>query len=674
MPQIIEVNGENVEFPDGMSDDQIAAAITASAQPAMSQQQMDSALPVNKPTNMGAMPNGMALPRGVDPAMVNAMNNDNAQSNQQNQAIRQDPGMMQKIAAASDDGFLSNAGKSLMHTVNQFGTGAEDLIDKYLPNAIAQPLNYRFGGDLPYSSTAEERMAARKSEMEGEANDQAARSIGAPLSSTLGSMAPYLVTGGAINRGLDAIVGAASPITKELVATGLNKVSPQAASRFINKPRIPSEFSKRAGYMAKAPVIGAVEGGVNYDQSAGEGALASTAGATLGLLGPLTKLSRVENVRDANGRAIIRQMDADGMALTPGVRTGNRQMQTEEAGIRNSDALGGYYHQTVTRPNQRKMTEFAGDAIGLNGKGRDTFSSDELKAHMDNLRSQYGALESNTTGTLTNKHIGEINNVLNDFKRTPNRNTGPKDSDRYKTVKSITSQIFAESSPVTSRPGSARIISGTQYQQFRQRIQDEASQAFRNGDNRLGTALNKIKSSLDDSIENGMGRTKAAEWKDLNERYAMTNLLLKNGVTPSGAIDPSGVTSAVMRDDEAIRTLTGQGGRIKQLQKIAKYSDILNDVEGGSLTGLGKADMSADRSLVKSPLKYRLPLYARGIGAYRLGNLPVVNPTIGFGPTAGAQVGRAIGMTEPLDKINRAAQGGIADIRNWLNPDKEETK
>lgn len=670
MPTITLENGARITLPDGSTDEQIEDAVNdymaSQSTPAMSQSQMDKTLPVNLPTDMGAMPDNRPLPYGVDPRMIEAQNKRNEEVNQRNASIRKDPSMVQKIASANNDGFFSNAGQSLMHTIDQFAKGTEDAIDKYLPNAISKPLNYAYGGNLPYDTTAEERMANRKQYMEGQAQDQAARNIGAPVSSTIGAMAPYLATGAGISRGIDAVVGAASPITKELIASGLNRVSPQAASRFVNKPKIPSEFGKRAGFMAKAPVIGAVEGGLNYDQSAGEGALASTAGATLGLFGPLTKLSRVENVRDANGKAIIRQMDADGLSLTPGVRTGNRAMQTEEAGIRNSDVLGDYYHQTVTRPNQRKITEFAGDAIGLNGKGRDTFSADELKSHMDNLKSQYTALEMGTTGTLTQRHMREAGDVLTDLKPTTNRNTGPDDARRYQTVKSITDQIRSESTSVTGRPGSARTISGAQYQQFRQRIQDEASQAFRNGDNRLGNALNKIKSSLDDSIENGMGRTNAKEWKDLNERYAMTNMLLKNGMTPTGAIDASGITSAVMKNDEAIRTLTGQGGRIKQLQKIAKYNDILNDVEGGSLTGLGKADMSADRSLVKAPFKYRLPLYARTTGAYRLGNLPVINPTIGFGPTAGVQVGRAIGMTEPLDKINRAAQGGVQDFREWL--------
>lgn len=674
MAQIIEVNGEQVEFPDDMSDDQIANVIKQQAAPSqqgvgapqLTPDQIDQKLPVNRPTDMGLMPNGAPLPYGVDPAMIQAQNQTNAQNNEQNAQRRADPSFMSKVAQASDDGSLANMGKSFLNTINQFATGGEDLIDKYLPEAISKPLNYRFGGQLPYDSTSEERMAARKAEMEGNAQDEAARAIATPVSSTVGAMAPYLATGGAANRALDALAGVASPITRQLVEKGLTKLSPIEGARFSNLPRIPSEFGQRAGFMAKAPLIGAAEGGLNYDQTAGQGALMSAAGSTLGLFGPLTKLSRVENVRDANSKAIVREMHQEGFALTPGVRTGNRAMQTEEAGIKNSDQLGDYYHQTVTRPNQRKITEMAGDAIGLNGKGRDTFSADELSKHMDDLSAQYKGLEASTNGVIGATQAKKMGDAMKELQPTTGRNTSAADRARYEQVRSVVQQIRAETNPIT-RAGAPTVygFDGAKYQQLRQRVSDEARQAFQSGDSRLGNQMNRIKEALDESLQNGMSRANAGQWKDLNERYAMTNLLMKNGMTPTGAIDPMGITSAVMKGDEAIRTLTGKGGRIQKLQKIAKYNDVLNDVEGGSLTGLGKADMSADRSMTKLPFRYKLPLYARATGAYRLSRVP----TYGLGPTAGMQVGRAIGMTDPTEKVGRAAKMTVDDLRDWLKGD-----
>lgn len=670
MPTITLENGAKITLADGATDDEINDAvedyIANNTPPAMSREKIEQKLPIRNQAT--GMPNGMPLPYGMTQEMLDASNKDVAAMNEVTKQQRGNPEFLKKVAAADEAGFMSNLGSSFMDTIGKFGEGAEELVDQYLPQSISRVLNYQPGGDLPFDTTAQQRIDARKIRMGEKAEDAAARGVGAPVSSTIGGAAPYLATGSAANKAIDAVVDAISPITRQLIQKGLTRVAPLEGQRFGNLPNIPSEFGERAKYLAKAPAIGAAEAGVNYDQSAGEGALNSLMGSTLGLFGPLTKLSRVENVRDANSKAIIREMHGEGFALTPGVRTGNRAMQTEEAGMRNSDVLGDYYHQTVTRPNQRKMTELAGDAIGLDGRGRDTFSAQELSDHLSNLKSQYNALENGTTGTFTSKHMKEAADVLNDLKPTANRNTSPADRARYEQVKSITNQIRAESTPISNLPNGARTFSGTQYQGFRQRIQDEASQAFRNGDTRLGNALNKLKASLDDSIESGMNKATASEWKDLNERYAMTNMIMKHGMTPTGAIDPMGITSAVMKGDEAIRTLTGKGGRIQKLQKIAKYNDVLNDVEGGSLTGLGNSHMDTDRSLTKLPFKYKLPLYARATGAYRLSRIP----TYGLGPTSGMQVGRAIGMTEPLDKLNRAAQSGYQSIRDWLESDEED--
>lgn len=684
MPQIVEVNGENVEFPDDMSDDQIAAVIqgqTASkeAAPALTPEQVQQKLPTNLPTNMGAMPNGMPLPYGMTQEMIDAQNKTNEQNNQRNAGIRSNPSMMAKIAEADKQGWLGSILKGAGNTLNEFGQGAEELVDRYLPESVSDVLNYRpFGGEN--GLTAEQRMARRKTEMEASNEDQLIRTIANPVSTTVGSMLPYFGTGRAAELGIDALTKTVSPITRQLVQKSLttagrmegssvgaaNSVGEAAntmASRMSSAPKIPSDFQKRLAYGMKAPAIGAAEGSVNYNQTAGEGALYSLAGTGLAAVGPLRMLDKVENVRDPYTKQLVKQMDREGFALTPGVRTGNRQMQTEEAGIKNSDVLGDYYHQQVTRPNQRKMTELAGDAIGMDMRGRDNFSPQELQSHLDNLSSQYKNLEANTTGVIGSAQAKKMGDAMKELQPTANRNTSKADKARYDQIKSVVQQIRAETNPI-SNPGQQTVygFDGAKYQQLRQRIQDEASQAFMKGDSRLGNQLKRVQEALDESLQTGMGQKTAKEWKDLNERYAMTNLLARKGLTETGAVDPTKITSTVMRDDEALRTLTDKGGRIKNFQKIAKYNDILSNVEGGSLTGLGKADMTANRDLGKLPFRYKLPLYARSSGAYRLSRLP----TYGLGPTASLQTGRALAQTEPADKAYEGAKMGVEELLKMI--------
>lgn len=688
MPQIVEVNGENVEFPDDMSDDQIAAVIqgqTASQEsaPALTPEQLQQKLPTNLPTNMGAMPNGMPLPYGMTQEMIDAQNKSNQQTNQRNEGIRSNPTLMDKIAQADKQGWIEGILKGAGNTLNEFGQGAEELVDRYLPESVSDVLNYRpFGGEN--GLTAEQRMARRKGEMETSNEDQMVRTIANPVATTVGSMLPYFGTGRAAELGIDALAKTVSPITRQLVQKSLTGVgraegigdgvvnsigsaANTAARRMDSAPKIPNDFQRRLTYGAKAPAIGAAEGSVNYNQTAGEGALYSLAGTAMATLGPLRLLDRVENVRDPYTRQLVKEMDDKGFSLSPGVRTGNRQMQTEEAGIKNSDVLGDLYHQTVTRPNQRKMTEMAGDAIGMDMRGRDNFSPQELQAHLDNLSSKYKNLETNTTGVIGSAQAKKMGDAMKELQPTANRNTSKADKARYDQIKSVVQQIRAETNPI-SNPGQQTVygFDGSKYQQLRQRIQDEASQAFMKGDSRLGNQLKKVQEALDESLQTGMGKKTAAEWKDLNERYAMTNLLARKGLTETGAVDPTKITSTVMRDDEALRTLTDKGGRIKNFQKIAKYNDILSNVEGGSLTGLGKADMTANRDLGKMPFMYKLKPYARLMGNYRLGNLPIVKPHRGLGPLASLETGRAFAQTEPADKAYEGAKMGVEELLKMI--------
>lgn len=672
MPTITMQDGAKITLPDGATDEQIqeaaedyAASLNASPQweaSSLSQEQLDTMLPVNKPTNMGAMPNGAPLPYGVDPKLIAAQNQSNAQENQRNNDIRNNPSMLDKIAQADKQGWIEGILRGAGNTLNELGQGADDLVDKYLPESVSNVLNYRpFGGEN--GLTAEQRIARRQKEMEASNEDQLVRTIANPIPTIIGSSIPYFGTGRALDVGLDALAGLASPITKRLALNGLERISPLEASHIREKPPTVSDFKTRTGYMIKAPLIGAAEGGVNYNQTAGEGAMYSAGGAGLGMIGPLGKLSRVENIRDDAQKATINEMHGKGFTLTPGVRTGNEAMQVEEAGIRNSQAFGPYYTQHVTRPNQQKITEMTGDAMGLDGKNRDSWSQAELDNHLNSLSNEYKNLEASTIGVIGREQSKKMGDALKELQPTSNRNTSRADQARYDQLNSVVKQIRAETNPI-SRPGAQTVygFDGAKYQQLRQRIQDEASQAFMKGDSRLGNQLKKVQEALDESLQSGMDKATAANWKDLNERYAMTNLVMKYGMTPQGVIDPNRISNKLMQGDEAIRTLTGRGGRIKKLQDVARYNDMLNDVAGGSLTGLGGADMAADRSLTKLPWKYRLPLAARARVAYRLSRFP----TKGFGPTLGAQVGRAVAQTEPVDKAYEGAKMGVEELLKMI--------
>lgn len=562
--------------------------------------------------------------------------------------------------------FASSVVEGAKHVLKQFQAGTA-LAPEFLPQSIQDILNYQpFGENLP----ADERKRQVDEEMAKEKERYAITQGENPLSTMIGELAPYLVTGAAGERGL-VRVGEALQAPIKKASIGLNKAigNTTEANRLINKPaRLPTELEQSYNAIARGVATGAAEGSAQYNTTAGEGATTALMGGIAGMIGPLRVLNKTRNERDAAGKKLIDQMYEQGFQITPGIRTGNKALQTAEAGIRNSDIYAQEFANQIDRPNQRRITDMAGEAIGLNTKDRDLLSQQELADHMNSLRAGYTTLEQTTTGKYGLKQIREAGNVLKELQPTKNRNTSDLDKHRYSIAKSFINQLKAElGSP--QRGANGRFMgyqfNGAQYQAVRQRLQDEISQAYNSGDKRLGEQLKKIQVVLDDSLTQGMSQSTAKQWKDMNERYAMTKMLMEGGMTPSGKVDATKLTSAVMNGTEASRTLTGQGGRINKFQDIARFNDVLHgsDVEGGSLTGLGRSAAPIDRGLFYRAYKGAMrPIDMFGL-SYRLNTnrMPFIgsklSPAHGLSPTASIQLSRAINQTEtPADYVQTKYQ------------------
>lgn len=602
------------------------------------------------------------LPFGMPKSVINEANKRINANNEYERSFIGDEERQALKKLEQERPFISSVIEGAKHVGKQFQAGTA-LAPEFLPQAVQDILNYQpFGENLP----ADERkkqvadyMAKEKERYEITRREN--------LGSTMiGEMLPYLATGIAGDRALN-IVGKTleGPLKAGSITMNRKLGNTAEVERMLNQPaRLPSEYEQKLNTILKGTATGAAEGAGQYDTTAGEGAATSFIGGLSGMFGPITVLNKTRNERDAAGKKLVDEMYRQGLHITPGIRTGNRALQTEEAAIRNSDVYGQEFANQVDRPNQRRMTAMAGEAIGLNTKDRDLLSQEELSNHMKNLRGSYTALEANTTGKYGLRQIQEVGRILADLKPTPNRNTSPVDQQRYAIVNGFAKQLKAEmGSP--QRGSNGRFLgyqfNGTQYQGLRSRLQDEISQAYQSGDKRLGDSLRKVQTVLDDSLLNGMNNATATQWKDLNERYSMTRLLLDKGMTPSGKVDPTAITSAVMGGDEAMRTLTGKGGRIKQFQNIARYNDVLHgeDVAGGSLTGLGKAEPhTVERGLLKRARDYAMrPVDLFGL-SYRLNTnrMPFIgrrlSPAHGLDPNASIHIQRAAAQTEtPQDYV-----------------------
>lgn len=671
--KVIEVKGA----PEGLSRDELKAGIISRgsateedfAAPAQEQTEVPAMLALNSALEAGKgaisqfvpkiqekIPTPAQMPYGTSQAAIDAANAKIQQQNEYEKSFIGDEQRQALKKLEEERPFISGMIEGFGETLKQFNAGTK-LSPDWMPEGLQKILDYRIGGDNTMSRQDVE--AELKKEMANNKERYAITREENPFSTALGESIPFLFTGAVGSKGIGAVESMINqPLKRGTIAASeaLGKHIPdlaKSAQRLKNKPaQIKTAGQERTDEFMKGVLTGAAEGAAQYDTNATQGAM----GAALGILPSMgfgfRSLNSVKNEGDVARRELINKMNEEGFQITPGMHTGNATLLKEEAGIRNSDAYGQEYLNMVERPNQRRMMDMAGEGIGMNLKDRDRVSQTELANHMKSLSDQYQALENNTIGVMGSGQLRRAGQIMRDLKPTKTRNTSPDDMKRYQTARSIFDQFRKEIGTPTLQNGIpvSYVFNGSDYQKIRQRVQDEMSQAYRNGDNRLGDKLGQMKEVLDESLANGMGTVTAKQWKDLNERYAMTNLFMKNGLTESGMLDVNKLSNAMMTDREAARTLTGQGGRIKRFQDIARYNDVLNgkDVPGGDLTGLGERSIGSERGLLRRAKSLILDPAKELSLSYRLNTnrTPLIGPYLslrhGFGQHAGYRTARAL--------------------------------
>lgn len=683
MPKVT-ANGKTFNFPDGTSNQEMGEAIDNYFKTAPTPAEPQAVDPVrqelaSKIKPEVQVPKGIKMPFGMTESDIKQANRGRADYNKVVESLLTDPNALAAYKQAQTEGTGSAIAGAAGHELKSMGAGISELIDQYLPAGVSNILNYQIGGENLGSPEA--RQEQRAIDMAKENMAAGARSVASPVASTVGSAIPYLATDVALSPVTNAILGnvgkgitrvgkgalRGSEALETALKSGTSTASRQAGElveplsrgmrNIANRPVMNEELAASYKELARAPLTGAIEGGMNYDMSAGEGAAQSTLGQ-LTAMGPLKALlGRTPVKLSKSEQQTLKTMQDRGYRATPGMRTGSKVLQAKEQGFRSEPRFRDYMDEFDTA-NRKVISDYASEAMGLPPQTSADLTPEILSGHMADLSSQYKQLEANTTGRFGAKQSQEIGKVMKDLQPTKNRNTSPADAQRYSVVQSYVNEMrSAIQSPQRGQGGkfAQYNFDGAQYQGLRQRLQDDISQAYANGDNRLGSSLRKIQKTLDDSLTAGMDKATAKEWKDLNERYAMTRLVMENGMDPLGGIDTGKLTGKLMSGDETIRTLTSKGGRIKKLQDIAKIDAMQKrqaGAEGWSGSGVEQGD-TAKQGLLKStfstPLITRIPMSTRaGMNMYMSGYPSVTGLT---------------GLSRPaIGKISRAQEQGSQNI------------
>lgn len=631
----------------------------------------------------------------MSPSQVRNYNKGVELSNAQINRLLTDPDALLKYKQAKD----ASSGEAILQSAKgeatAMGQGISELIDKYLPASVSNVLNYRIGGEN--YDTPEQRQSARADFMLGENTAKAARDIARPFSTTVGSTIPYIasdvmlspVTGSILNaasktaslggkaalRGLEKAENSALRASSSLAnEVGNRVVSPlvTTAKNIESRPILSPTTRAATKEIARAPITGAIEGAAHYNMNAQEGALNSFVGQATAS-GPIKSvLGRTDVKLSKNESDILKQMMRDGYRATPGMKTGSQVLQAKEQGFRSEPRFRDYMAE-YDAANHKVLSNYAAEAMGLIDKvdkktdvSRD-LTPETLGNHMANLSSQYKQLEADTTGKFSQSSFKRINDVLKSLQPLKNRNQSQDARRRYAIVQDAVAEMRTVLQPFTNPNGkfAKQEFDGSRYQAASQYLDDQINKAFNESDKILGRNLKAIKKELDHSIENGMSKADSAKWRDLNERYAMTRLVMESGMDALGGIDTKKLTGKLMSGDEAIRTLTSKGNRIKKLQDIAKI-DTMQGRQAGAVGWSGSGVEGGDnsrrgllRSTFATPLITRIPASTRaGMNMYMSGYPAVTGLT---------------GLPKPaIGKIMRAQEQGSQNVSSAVNTGMEQ--
>lgn len=310
--------------------------------------------------------------------------------------------------------------------------------------------------------------------------------------------------------------------------------------------------------------LGAVEGGMHYDMNPIEGAIASMTG---GLSGQLIKpkVSRSPVLLHESPKELVYKGEEMGVRFLPGLKTGDEFMQRQEAAM-TRDKRFSVPMQQLRDSNERALTKYALKSIGLKDKDQEirSLTPSFLKKHLDDLKSQYQKLEADSIGRYEGNELATLQQNIN------NLNTG---SAKEKAAHREASAKFQKL--INSMDNGS--FKGTDYQTLRQEMKKISDSSWQ--DNAVtADIMGKMIKSLDKAMERGVaesgGTASATAWKDLNEKYAMTSLLIEDGLDIQGKIDFQKLQNHMMSKDPK-RTLLGEGNRITKLQDATKVNHLI---------------------------------------------------------------------------------------------------
>lgn len=335
--------------------------------------------------------------------------------------------------------------------------------------------------------------------------------------------------------------------------------------------------------------LGGLESGLQYNQDIEEGLLASALGTAGGeLLKPM--FHRMPSFYNETEKKLVDWAKQQGYRLLPGMETGHRGMQMFENQLRGAESWTDLVNQ-IDRGNEYITNRLVYDQLGFPktdlGKMQEV-SPDTLKSHMSMLKNEYEDLLNKTKIRIEPSDLDQVKTDLSVL--------DPAVKDNKKVIGTVNSYIDSieklRSSQLPVRdPMTGKMQKGTGdsrgFQQLRSSIKSALNQAYDQKNSLLASHLEPLLKTLDLGVERGArdfgGDAAAAQWKDLNERWAMSNLIMEEGMNARNMVDLDKLGRHFMSDNPKRYLMENAGPRMNELFKATKFNEMAKNTASGGL-------------------------------------------------------------------------------------------
>ncbi len=410
------------------------------------------------------------------------------------------------------------------------------------------------------------------------------------LLSAISEVPASAVRGGksAISSAVENATASSNPLISKTAKRALDEiVTPWRHKAMHNANRIQAIDTLASGpqRLIGSAATGALEGGLHYDNTMGEGAVSSLLGTLTGsALAPM--LTRATNMREKYPyeKSIMDWAKREGYSPLPGHEYGNRANQRFEAGMLNTNMFANPM-KAIDDGNNAIVTRIVAKSMGLPVKNMEAMTPDRLNAHLDTLKNAYNDIEARTIGVFAKGDRHDIASHVSTLSRDKS-SIGKsifKDASDYKLRMD---KLFAPRANPYGGPTVSH-MSGAEFKQLRSDLKSDIKDYYNKGETRRAEALKPFLDRLDQALERGMGPDELANWKDLNQRWALTDMVLKHGLTETGHFDPKKYGLHQMSEDPKRFLTDNVPERFLPANWTAKLDYMKRHQAGSDLSGMG---------------------------------------------------------------------------------------